>query len=179
MMCRIGRKRSFPKYLIFIIIINLMIPGVLYGSELNKNEEEKKAQDAKYELAIRDNLISLSAEDASLKKILEDIGQKMNIEIFAHIPTEDKITTRFADLPLEEALKKFETSYAYITDSKEKQGNITQIVVVPSGQNAQLNLKEVKKVEPKDKRDIADKKTSKPEPFKFEFDPSKVMEKEK
>ena len=179
MMCRMNRKRFVPKYLSIIILINFMIPGVLYGSELNKNEEKKKAQDAKYELVIRDNLISLSAEDASLKKILEDIGQKMNLQIFARIPTEDKITVRFANLPLEEALKKFKTNYVYISDSKEKQGNITHVVVVPEGQEAQLYLKDVKKVEPKDKKETAEDKTSKPEPFKFEFDPSKVIEKGK
>ena len=89
------------------------------------------------------------------------------------MPAEDKITIRFANLPLEEALKKFRTNYAYITDSKEKQGNITHIVVVPEGQQANLYLKDLNKIEPKVKKDIAGEKMSKPESFKFEFDPSK------
>ena len=85
---------------------------------------------------------------------------------------------RFANLPLEEALKKFKTNYAYISDSKEKQGNITHVVVVPEGQEAQLYLKDVKKVEPKRNNRISEKKTSGPDPFKFEFDPSDFMKKE-
>ena len=128
---------------------------------------------AKYELSIKDNLITLNAVDAFLKKILEDIGQRMNIEIFVRIPAEDKITIQFANLTLEEALKKFKTNYALVTDSKDKNGNIKQIVVVPECQQANLYLKDVKKGESKGKKGIAEEKTSKPEPFKFEFDPSK------
>jgi hypothetical protein len=97
----------------------------------------------------------------------------MNIEVFARIPAEDKITIQFANLTLEEALKKFKTNYAYITDTKKKQGNIKRIVVVPEGQQANLSLKDVQKVDPKVKKDIDVEKTSKSEPFKFEFDPSK------
>ena len=108
-----------------------------------------------------------------MKKILEDIGRKMNIEVFARIPAEDKITIQFTNLTLEEALKKFKTNYALVTDSKDKNGNIKRIVVVPEGQQANLYLKDVKKVEPKVKKGIAEENPSKPEPFKFEFDPSK------
>jgi len=72
-----------------------------------------------------------------------------------------------------EALKKFKTNYAFVTDSKDKNGNIKRLVVVPEGQQANLYLKDVKKVEPKVKKGIAEENPSKPEPFKFEFDPSK------
>ncbi len=78
----------------------------------------------------------------------------MNIEVFVRIPAEDRITIRFANLTLEEALKKFKTNYALVTDSKDKNGNIKRIVVVPEGKQAQLSLKEVKKGEPQDKKDI-------------------------
>lgn len=84
----------------------------------------------------------------------------MNIEVFVRVPAEDKITIRFSNLPLEEALKKFKTNYAFVSNSKEKRGNITHIVVVPGGLQAYLSFKEFKKVEPKGKKAIAEDKTS-------------------
>ena len=170
---QIGFKRNLTLYFLLALLLYLILPAFLSGSEPNKITNDEIEKSEKYELSIKDNLITLNAEDAFLKKILEDIGQRMNIEVFARIPAEDKITIQFANLTLEEALIKFKTNYAYITDSKEKQGNIKRIVVVPEGKQANLSSKDVKKVEPKVKKDIDVEKTSKPEPFKFEFDPSK------
>ena len=168
-----GFNRNLVWYFLLALLLHLTLPAVLSGSEPNQISNEEFGEKVKYELWIKDNLITLNAEDAFLKKILEDIGQRMNIEVFARIPAEDKITIQFAYLTLEEALKKFKTNYALVTDSKDKNGNIKRIVVVPEGQQANLYLKDVKKVEPKGKKGIAEEKTSKPEPFKFEFDPSK------
>jgi len=176
MYLQFGFNRSLVWYFLLALLLHLTLPAVLSGSEPNQISNEEFEKKVKYELSIKDNLITLNAEDAFLKKILEDIGQKINIEVIARIPAEDKITLRFANLPLEEALKKFKINYAIITDSKETQGNITHIVVVPEGQQANLSLKDVKKVAPKGKKGITKDKTSKPEPFKFEFDPSKFSE---
>ena len=173
MQLKIEFNRNFAWYFFLIALLHFLLPFFLLGSETNQNKAVGILEKGKYELSVKDNLVSLHAEDAFLKKILEDIGQKMNIEVFARIPAEDKITMRFANLTLEEALKKFKTNYALVTDSKDKNGNIKRIVVVPEGQQANLFLKDVEKVEPKIKNDVAEEKMSKPEPFKFEFDPSK------
>jgi type II secretory pathway component GspD/PulD (secretin) len=173
MYLQIGFKRNLVWYFLLALLLHSILPAVLSGSESNQITDKILEKKVKYELSVKDNLITLNAEDAFLKKILEDIGQKMNIEVFARIPAEDKITIRFANLPLEEALKKFKTNYALVTDSKDKNGNIKRIVVVPEGQQANLYLKDVKKVESTGKKGTAEEKPSKPEPFKFEFDPSK------
>ncbi len=169
----IGFNRNLVWYFFIIALFHFLLPFILLGSETNQNKTMGILDKGKYELSVKENLVSLHAEDAFLKKILEDIGQRMNIEVFARIPAEDKITIQFANLTLEEALKKFKTNYALVTDSKDKTGNIKRIVVVPEGQQANLFLKDVEKVEPKGKKGIAEEKPSKPEPFKFEFDPSK------
>jgi hypothetical protein len=179
MQLKIGFNRNLVWYLFIIALLHFLLPFFLLGSETNQNKTIGILDKGKYELSVKDNLVSLRAEDAFLKKILEDIGQRMNIEVFARIPAEDKITIRFANLTLEEALKKFKTNYALVTDSKDKQGNITRMVVVPDGQQANLSLKEVNKVEPKIKENIIEEKPSKPEPFEFEFGPSAFMEKKK
>ena len=168
-----GFNRSLVWYFVLALLLHLTLPAVLSGSESNQINNDIFEKKVKYELSIKDNLITLNAEDAFLKKILEDIGQKMNIEVFTRIPAEDKITIQFTNLPLEGVLKKFKTNYALVTDSKDKNGNIKRIVVVPEGQQANLYLKDVKKVEPTGKKGITEEKTSKTEPFKFEFDPSK------
>jgi type II secretory pathway component GspD/PulD (secretin) len=173
MYLQFGLNRNLLWFFLMASLLLLICPVVSSASELNQNSNEKLENKVKYELSIKNNLITLNAKDAALKKILEDIGQRMNIEVFARIPAGDKITIQFANLTLEEALKKFKANYAYLTDSKENHGNITHVVVVPEGQQANLYLKEVQKGEPKVKKDIAGEKTSKPEPFKFEFDPSK------
>ena len=172
----IGFNRKLVLYFLLIYLLHLTLPVVLSGSEPNQMSDEKLGRKGNYELSIKDNLITLNAEDAFLKQILEDIGQRMNIEVTARIPAEDKITIQFANLPLEEALKKFKTNYAFITDSNEKQGDISHIVIVPEGQQANISLRESQKVEPRGKKDIAEEKTSRSEPFKFEFDPSKFSE---
>lgn len=173
MYLQIGVNRNVVWYFSLAFLLHLTLPAALSGIESNQITNEISEKKGKYELSIKDNLITLNAEDAYLKKILEDIGQKMNIEVFARIPAEDKITIRFANLTLEEALKKFRTNYALVTDSKDKDGNIKRIVVVPQGQQANLYLKDFEKVESEVKKGITEEKPSKPEPFKFEFDPSK------
>ena len=166
MYLQIGFKRNLVWYFILALLLHLILPTFVSGSESTQISNEEFEKKLKYELSIKDNLITLNAKNVFLKKILEDIGQRMNIEVFARIPAEDKITIQFANLPLEEALKKFKTNYALVTDSKDKNGNIKRIVVVPEGQQANLFMKDAKKVS-------TEEKTSKPEPFKFEFDPSK------
>jgi type II secretory pathway component GspD/PulD (secretin) len=169
-------KRSLVWYFFLALLLHLTLPAVSSGSEPNQITNDIFEKNMKYELSIKENLITLNADDAFLKKILEDIGQRMNIEVFARIPVEDKITIKFSDLPLEEVLKKFKTNYALVTDSKDKNGNIKRIVVVPAGQQANISFKEVRIDEPKVNTGVAGEETSKPEPFKFEFDPSKYME---
>ena len=170
---QIGFKRNLVWYFLLALLLHLMLPAVLSGSEPTQIRNEEFEKKGKYELSIKNDMITLNAEEALLKKILEDIGQRMNIEVFARIPAEDKITIQFANLTLEDALKKFKTNYALVTDSKDKNGNIKRIVVVPEGQQANLYLKDVNKLESTGKKGTAEEKPSKTEPFKFEFDPSK------
>jgi type II secretory pathway component GspD/PulD (secretin) len=171
-----GHNRSLVWFFLLGLNLHLIIPAVSFGSEPNQIANDLFENKVNYELSIKDKLITLNADNAYLKKILEDIGHRMNIEVFARIPDEDKITIQFTDLPLEETLKKFRTNYALVTDSKGKNGNIKSIVVVPEGKQAALSLKDVKRGEPRVNTGVAGEKTSKPEPFKFEFDPSEYMQ---
>ena len=87
-----GFNRSLVWYFLLALLLHLILPAVLSGSEPSQMTNDIFEKKVKYELSIKDNLITINAEDAFLKKILEDIGQRMKIEVFARIPAEDKIT---------------------------------------------------------------------------------------
>ena len=112
------------------------------------------------------NLISLTARDASIKTILEELGRRVNIAVVAAIPAEETITAEFSRLPLKEALTQLVNNYAYVTDSAKDTGRITKIMITPG----RKGVARARSPANKPMRDIA---TSHPEPFKFEFDPMK------
>jgi hypothetical protein len=111
----------------------LIIPTILFGGKADKQTEWNLEGQADYDLRVKDNLISLKAKGASIKEILEDIGRRMEIEVVADIPSEEKITVELDMMYLGHAIKRFRTNYAYITESEEEEGKITKIIVVPKG----------------------------------------------
>ena len=124
-----GIKKFFG--LIIILAPLLLIPTILFGGETDKKPESISKIQGNYVLRVKGEHISLKAKDASLKDILEEIGRRMQIEVVANIPREEKITIELDMMYLEDALKRFKTNYAYITRSEKEKGKITQIVVVP------------------------------------------------
>ena len=90
---------------------------------------------ADFVLTIKDSLISLTAKDASLKEIVEEIGRRMKIEVLADISEEEeKITIGFDKLSLGDAIKRLSTSYAYVWNSEKEEGKITKIVLFARGE---------------------------------------------
>ena len=112
--------------------------------------------------------------------MVEEIGHRMKIEVVADISEEEKITTKFDKLSLEDAIKKLSTSYAYVWNSEKEEGKITKIVLLPEGKGTGLStIKEEKKLvksESRARKEVASEKSPRQEPFKFEFDPSEFME---
>ena len=185
-----NEKRGIEKlFLVSIFLISLLIiPNFLFGGEADKKFEVKAESRADFVLTIKDSLISLTAKDASLKEITEEIGRRMKIEVVADISEEEKITTKFNKLSLEDAIKKLRTSYAYVWNSEKEEGKITKIVLLPEGKGTVLSRptnresevkggKRLVKSESSAGKKAARKKLPRPEPFKFEFDPSEFMEK--
>ena len=165
----------------------LIIPVTLFGGESAKKFEVETGSKTDFVLTIKNSLISLTAKDASLKEITEEIGRRMKIEVVADISEEEKITTKFDKLSLEDAIKRLRTSYAYVWNSEKEEGKITKIVLLPEGKGTVLSRPTAKESEVKGKRQlvksessagkkIASEKSPRPEPFKFEFDPSEFME---
>jgi hypothetical protein len=132
-----------------------------YSAQSSQPPQSKSTRQAPFTLTIENNLISLTARDASIKAILEEIGKRMNIAVVAAISPEETITTEFNRLSLKEALKELSENHAYVRDYT---GRITNIVVTS-------DKKGVVRAPSVANNSIRDVASSKPEAFKFEFDP--------
>ena len=182
-MCN-GKRGIEELFLVSILLISLLItPNSLFGGEADKKYEVQAESRADFVLTIKDSLISLTAKDASLKEITEEIGRRMKIEVVADISEEEKITIRFDKLSLEDAVKKLRTSYAYVWNSEKKEGKITKIVLLPEGKGTAVStIKEEKKLVKSESsvgKEAEGEKSPRSEPFKFEFDPSEFKGQEK
>jgi type II secretory pathway component GspD/PulD (secretin) len=184
----LNAKKGIEKlfWVSILLLLLLIIPASLFGGEADKKYEVKAESRADFVLTIKDSLISLTAKDASLKEITEEIGRRMKIEVVADISEEEKITIRFDKHSLEDAIKKLRTSYAYVWNSEKEEGKITKIVLLPEGKGTVLSRPTTKESEVKEEKrlvksessagkKIASEKSPCPEPFKFEFDPSAIM----
>ena len=136
-----------------------------------KSSKFERGNTPSFVITTRDGLISVKANEAPLKDVIERIGQELGIEVDAQIGDEDKVTAEFQDLHLEAALKRLSGNYAYTTD---KQGEeITKLFLFAKGENAPSSGTDI--------RGASSSKTGRragsSEPFKFEFDPMKAMDK--
>lgn len=172
----VNRKKGiekFPLVLILLLLPLLVIPATIFGGESDKKIEGEAKGKADFVLTIKDDLISLSAKDASLKEIIEDLGSSMKIDVIGNIPQEEKINVEFDKLSLKESLEKLSSNYGYLMDSEKEEKKITKIIVLPKGKDTAPLRITAKDSETQERES---KESSQPEPFKFEFDPSEYME---
>jgi type II secretory pathway component GspD/PulD (secretin) len=83
-------------------------------------------------VSAQQDLVSVKANNASLREVVERIGQELNIPVQANIGDEERVSAEFERLPLEEALKHLSANYAYIRNGDR----IAKIVLFPKGQAA-------------------------------------------
>jgi hypothetical protein len=169
-----------------VLLLSLFITPInLFGWEDDRAPQGVAEGQANFSLTIQENLISLDAEEGSLKEIIEEIGRRMNIEVIAHVSDEERAAIAFDRLSIEEVVRKLREYVKIIyviKDSEKKQGEITKIVVFPKTQATALSrpmtTPEIRQRESLVKPERSDgeetaKETPRPAPFKFEFDPSK------
>ena len=186
---------SHKKYkLLAITILTLGLwASALFGQGLESSTPRASASTGNFVLTVEANRLSLDAQDASLRAILVEIGRKMHLEILGEIPAQETITVAFHNLPLEQALHQLSSNFGYQMKSKKGGQEISKIFILPKGTgpaNAKRNTKEVEpsgETEPQNfepilqaesaKENESDKeKPTRPEPFKFQFDPSALVE---
>lgn len=183
------KASSFPVLLFFVtakkgrgallrllLLCLLILPAALFGEEAEKKTGERVGPQADFVLTIKDNLLSLNAKRASLKTILDEIGRQMHIEVVAQIPVQEKITLAFDRLSLEEALQRFGeyTNYVYVKGAEKEPGQISKVMIFPK---REITVPSSPPAQEAEVKTGASTETPRPEPFKFEFDPSQYEEK--
>jgi len=178
---------------IWSLLLLLLFPMLLGAKSENDSMSSPKSPPG-FALSVHADLISLKAENSSLKAVLEAIGQKMNIEVLGEIQEGETITAEFTRLPLAEALERLSPNYGYQMRTEKGEPKISKIFVLPNPKGfirPKPAAKEPQIVEPtvspelavagrpdepesRKKDDEADE--DKPAPFKFEFDPSAFVE---
>jgi type II secretory pathway component GspD/PulD (secretin) len=152
--------------LLFWLLGTWIIPSALLGGETGHPSEQSATPPSAFVLTVQDSLISLRAQDASLKAILEALGRELAIGVVAHISAHEKITVQFDQLTLTEALQRLHTNYAYVMEGQK----VVKLIVLPPGQER------VRAPESKRPAEASGKAAPQPAPFRFEFDPSKLGE---
>lgn len=168
-MCNVRRvmERSFG--VIILLLPLLIITAALCGGETDRKTEGESVRKSKFILTTNDSLLSLRARDASLKEILEAIGRRMKIEMVGNIPQEERITIAFDKLTLEDAIKSLSKNYAFVKESGKEKERITKITILSENRSRG----EFPQPAPEE---LVKEKPGRPEPFKFEFDPSEFAE---
>ncbi len=161
------------------LLLVLSLSPVLFGEESIDNQDDKDLATTDFDLEVNGELVTLHADNAPLYEIIEELSKLMKIEVVGNIHEEEKVSVDFDKLSLKEALEKLSASYGYQVDShdgdntNDLSSRITKIIVLPKGRERALL-----KTTPND-QEIQENKTEepkRPEPFKFEFDPSKYLE---
>jgi hypothetical protein len=158
-----------------IIIFALSISLNSYASDKGEEENSSAMDSPNYTLTVKNNQISLKAQNASLKKIIEQLGRELNIQTDARISADDKISIEFTNLPLKEAVKQLSKDYAFITDKQGKA--IQKIVLYPKGQKA-VQIESTSQAGDQQVTQNQSTPKSGSKPFKFEFDPRELMNKQ-
>jgi len=165
--------------------------SALFGQGLEISSEGASASTGDFVLRVEANRVSLDAQDASLRAILEEIGKKMDLEVLGEIPAKEAITAEFHNLPLEQALQRLSSNFGYQMKWEEGGQKIAKIFVLPkgTGTNMRSATKEVEpskeivtpisdpnfKAEGAKENESDQEKPTRPAPFKFEFDPSAML----
>lgn len=162
----VNRKSGIRRYhgvTVLLLMSLLLIPASLLGESAYGETEGKVEEKAGFELTVKDDLISLSAKDASLKEIIEELGSSMKIDVIGNIPEGEKISVKFDRLSLKDALEKLSSNYGYVIDSGKEENKIAKMIILPKGEESRIQERE-------------GTTPVKHEPFKFEFDPTENME---
>lgn len=175
-----------------IIFFFLVCPVNLFGQETQAIPKIPTGAEGKFVLTVENDLLSLKAKEASPRAILAEIGHKMHIEVVGEIPAEDTITAEFHHLRLEQALYRLSPNYGYQMKTDEGQQRIAKIFVLPKGtepagprrevpasqtvtSSPTPVLQEPERYAEADVHQEKERNPERPQPFKFEFDPSALM----
>ena len=166
-------RTIFPRYLCVLLVLSVVFISVPFTT--SAEQASKQVGGEGFELSADQDTISLKATNAPLRAILVQIGQDLNIKVDAQVADDETVTDEFQALPLDQVLRRLVPNRAIISD--ESNGKITKIVIMREGEAGQAapTVKKGTTTASGNEPSLDGNKST--EPFKFEFDPSAVIQK--
>ena len=155
--------------LLCFVYFLLVLPSV--AEPISPATASQKASQ-NFTVSTNDGLVSVQATEASLKDIIERIADALGIEVEAQVGDQKKVTVEFQDLTLDQAMERLSGNYAYTTDSDG--AKISKLFIYPKGVAAPSGRSVTEA-----NGNEAGYPKSRPEPFKFEFDPNQYIHQER
>lgn len=167
------------------LFIMITIVPCSFGKDLSKDIDNTLHSEKDFDLSLTGkNAITLKANNSSLLSIINEIADQMDFQVIPHLQQDVEITEEFKDVSLEKLLISLRV-YADIVFIKDKQeGSVTTVLVFPLDRKEEFS--EETKIskskiqnsgDTKLKTESVKNKGNKPEPVKFEFDPSQYIKK--
>ena len=165
-------RNSVAGIIVWLLVI-VLLPSLLWAGDAGIPPGLAPRPGA-YLLTVDGPLVSLRAQEASLKTLLEDLGRQMGIEVVAHISRAQTLTLAFDRLSVEEALERFRdyANIVYVKDSPEADGKIRRVIAIPQQAGARTGAP-ARSV----REDPPNKESSRLAPFQFTFDPAQHEQK--
>src|SRR5262249_3801814 len=167
-----------------VVVILAWVTTVVSAAE--KQEKTAAQPLGTFQAKVNQDYLSLVANQAPLVTIYQEIGKQAKITFDSNIGPEEKITIHLDRVSLEEGIKQLakNATLFYAENPKEKTRRITRVVVLaerkepgPGQTKGSSQPEKVKETTPQST--TIKKPAPRPEPFKFELDPTKPAEKEK
>jgi len=172
--------RSSVKVLVLTALLGVTA-GISLAAEPSKKTETRPM--GMFQVYVSDDYyLSLRADEAPLAEIFREIARQARITIDSNIGPEEKITTRLERVPLEDGIRQLakNVSVFYTQDARSHTHRIARVVVLSEGKALTGQTKGFSRPEklnePAAKAAKPDKPQQQPEPFKFQFDPTKSAE---
>jgi hypothetical protein len=129
-----GWRRSIPLILAELVLLWLSTTHERL-QELSAAESfECSTRSTPLLLTVHEGMLSLRAQDASLKEIIEEIGRQLSIETAANISSEKCVTMAFEHLSIAEVIKVLRNYVTIISLERNSGGEgvqITKILAFP------------------------------------------------
>jgi hypothetical protein len=181
-------------HMAWLVVGLLLLWGITLGGrsrELQAGEAVgHAARPAPFVLTVDESMLSLRAQSAPLKAIIEEIGRRLHIDTVVQISPETRVTMAFERLSLAQAINELRkhASMAYVERGAGEEGRrMMKMLAFPkgAGEASPASGPQGAEAKPDERPASPERRTSEAVTgtdsrrsggFKFEFDPSQVMQ---
>jgi hypothetical protein len=165
--------------MLLVWLLAAVVPGMLGREAAVHPPRATAATPGHLSLTVQEGLFSLQAQDASLKRLFDEVGRQLAIEVVARIPPEERITLAFERLSFTEALSRLRPYVnTLVVEDAKAPGTIRQLLVISKrlvGVPGRSTTPEgIVSTEPVQTGAPTRTDPTRPPAFRFEFDPGAV-----